>query len=180
MRVADDVLGRPGATESGLQPHGRAALRRRYTRAVIGSAVCAAPFAALAIAMLVAERRDDVSGVPAGWWVVPAALAVAVLALAVPLARIRYAHLGSAVHGGITVLGSGTLARTRTVLESDGVVGFVTTETFFQRRAGVATLHIATAAGAFGATDVTPARAAETARTVEPAIVTSFLTGPGE
>lgn len=171
--VADEILGRPGATEMPLVAHGRAALRRRYTRAFLGSAVVAAPFVALAVFLALTEGPGHSS---AGWWALPAVIAILILLLAVPLARVRYAHLGSATDGDIVVLGEGALARNRTVLEFDGVIGFVTTETFFQRRARVATITIATAAGAFGAVDLPPERAAATARTVEPEIVRGFLT----
>lgn len=180
VQVADEVLGRPGVIETPLEPHGPVALRRRYTRAALGAALCALPFAALALVMIILERRDDVVGEPTGWWILPAALAVLVLASAVPLARWRYAHLGTAVSGDVVVLGAATLARTRTALEFDGVIGFVTRETFFQRRAGVATLTVATAAGASGAVDLTPERAAGLARTVEPEVVTAFLAVSGE
>ncbi|NMD55498.1 MULTISPECIES: PH domain-containing protein [Tsukamurella] len=175
VQVADRILGRPGVVETPLTAHGPVALRRRYTRAALGGGLCALPFAAVAVVMVLAERRDDVVGEPTGWWILPAALAVLVLALAFPLARLRYANLGTVITGDAVVLGAGTVARTRTALEFDGVTGFVTRETFFQRRAGVATLTIATAAGAFGAVDLTPVRAAEVARTVDPAIVTGFL-----
>lgn len=175
VRVAEQILGRTGVVEMPLTGHGPVALRRRYTRAALGAGLCALPFAALAVVMVLAERRDDIVGEPTGWWILPAVLAFLVLALALPLARVRYANLGTVTDGDIVVLGAPTVARTRTVLEFDGVIGFVTRETFFQRRAGVSTLTVATAAGAFGAVDVTPTRAADVARTVEPAIVTGFL-----
>lgn len=163
IRVADDVLGRPGSVEAPLVPHGTAALRRRRTRALLASAVPALPLLVLA-------------AVAPGWWrVLPAVAAVVLLAAALPLAGIRYRNLGSATAADTVLLGAGTIARTRTVLEFDGVIGFVTTETFFQRRARVLTLTVATAAGAFGAVDVAPQRAAETARRVEPEIVGQFL-----
>lgn len=62
-----------------------------------------------------------------------------------------YRHLGHAVvpgpRGGHVVAGSGILTRRRTVLEADGVIGWVVRQSFFQRRAGVATLVATTAAG---------------------------------
>lgn len=164
IRVADDVLGRAGATETPLVAHGPAARRRRYTRALLAAVIPVVAFVVLAV-------------VARGWWaLLPVAGAVGAVLLSIVLAGIRYANLGSVAHGDIVVLGAGTLARTRTVLEYDGVIGFVTTESLFQRRARVATLTIATAAGAFGAVDVTGDRAAATARTVEPEIVREFLT----
>ncbi|MBS4100187.1 PH domain-containing protein [Tsukamurella paurometabola] len=163
VAVADEILGRPGVVEARLTPHGRAALRRRYTRAALGAAV---PVVALAVLAVV---------VPGPWKTLPVVGAVLVAALAVASARLRYANLGTVISGDAVVLGAGTVARTRTALEFDGVTGFVTRETFFQRRSRVATLTVATAAGAFGAVDVTPERAAAVARTVDPEIVTGFL-----
>jgi putative membrane protein len=45
------------------------------------------------------------------------------------------------------VAGSGELTRRRTVLEVDGIIGWVVRESFFQRRLGLATLVATTAAG---------------------------------
>ncbi|MFD9828429.1 PH domain-containing protein [Tsukamurella tyrosinosolvens] len=163
VQVADEILGRPGVVETPLTAHGPVALRRRYTRAVLGAFVPVVVLVALGVVA------------PGAWKVLPLVGAVLVAALSAALARLRYANLGTVITGDAVVLGAGTLARTRTVLEFDGVTGFVTRETFFQRRAGVATLTVATAAGAFGAVDVTPERAADVARTVHPEIVTGFL-----
>ncbi|ADG77960.1 Membrane-flanked domain protein OS=Tsukamurella paurometabola (strain ATCC 8368 / DSM / CCUG 35730 / CIP 100753 / JCM 10117 / KCTC 9821 / NBRC 16120 / NCIMB 702349 / NCTC 13040) OX=521096 GN=Tpau_1331 PE=4 SV=1 [Tsukamurella paurometabola] len=167
IRVADDVLGRPGAIETDLGPHGPAALKRRRTRALLASGVPAAVLVALAVVA------------PGAWWLLPAVGAVVLVVLAVPLAQVRYRNLGTTVGADTVVLGAATVARTRTVLEFDGVIGFVTTETFFQRRARVLTLTVATAAGSFGAVDLAPARAAGTARVIEPEIVGPYLTPEG-
>ena len=166
VQVADKILGRPGAVEVPLTGHGPVAVRRRYTRALAAAALPAVAFAALAVGAAV---------IPDWWALVPAAVALVLLVGAVGTASVRARHLGSATNGSTVSIGAPTLARTRTVLEFDGVTGFVTRESFFQRRAGVATLTVATAAGAFGAVDVTPERAAELARTVQPEIVTGFL-----
>lgn len=163
VQVADEILGRPGVVETALTPHGPVALRRRYTRAVLAAVVPVVVMMGLAVV------------VPGAWKALPVAGAVAFTLLSLTAARVRYSNLGTVTDGDAVVLGAGTVARTRTALEFDGVTGFVTRETFFQRRAGVATLTIATAAGAFGAVDLTPVRAAEVARTVDPAIVTGFL-----
>lgn len=163
VQVADEILGRPGVIETHLEHHGLVALRRRYTRAVLGAAVPVVVLVALGVVA------------PGAWKVLPLVGAALVAALSAALARLRYANLGTVITGDAVVLGAGTVARTRTALEFDGVTGFGTRETFFQRRAGVATLTVATAAGAFGAVDVTPVRAAEVARTVHPEIVTGFL-----
>ncbi|BDD83468.1 membrane protein [Tsukamurella pulmonis] len=163
LRVADEILGRPGAIEMPLVEHGPVALRRRYTRSVLGAIV---PVAVLLVLAVFA---------PGAWKALPVAGAALLLVLALALARVRYANLGTTTGEDAVVLGAGTVARTRTVLEFDGVIGFVTRETFFQRRAGVATLTVATAAGSFGAVDVTLERAAGVTRTIEPEIVAGFL-----
>ncbi|GAB3135820.1 PH domain-containing protein [Tsukamurella serpentis] len=175
VRVADEILGRPGATESELIPHGSKALRRRYTRSFLGMALLALPFAVATLALLVVDADDPSADVPIAAWVVPAVIAIVVLGSAFPLARVRYAHLGSVTGEGIVVLGAGTLARSRTVLETDGVIGFVTSESLFQRRAGVLTLHLATAAGSSSAVDVTAQRATRTALVIDERTVRGFL-----
>ena len=43
--------------------------------------------------------------------------------------------------------GAGALQRTRTVLERDGIIGWVVRQSWFQRRVGLATLVATTAAG---------------------------------
>ena len=64
-----------------------------------------------------------------------------------------YRHLGHALthrpdgtpwH---VVMGSGGYDRVRTVLETEGVIGWVVRQSFFQRRLGLATLVATTAAG---------------------------------
>lgn len=162
LGVADAVLGRPGTVEAGLQPHGPAARRRRYTRA---SLACGGPAMVLAVVSV---------------WLPPLvrwpAVAVAVVLLAsVGLASVRAANLGTTVIGDAVVIGSATVARTRTVVEFDGVVGVVTSDSLFQRRAGVSNFVLGTAAGAFTATDLPPRRAAEIAARLGPEWVTPFL-----
>jgi putative membrane protein len=59
-----------------------------------------------------------------------------------------YRHLGHALVGDHLVAGSGTLARVRTVLETDGIIGWVVSQGWWQRRIGLADLTATTAAGA--------------------------------
>lgn len=78
---------------------------------------------------------------------------VAVVVLAVGgtgLAYDRYNGLGHAVLPGWLITRSGSLDRKRHSLEADGVIGWTVRETFFQRRAGVATVIAATPAGTGG------------------------------
>ncbi|WP_280423411.1 PH domain-containing protein [Nocardia carnea] len=123
-----------------LTPHGPAARRRRYIRA--GWPV---PLALVALAIPTAAGWE----VAVWWWLVPIAL-VPICAL---LAEDRYRGLGHAVlpaEGGAPtwlVVRSGSLDRERSCLEAPGIIGWTVRQTFWQRRAGLATLSAATAAG---------------------------------
>lgn len=133
----DDVLA--GLPESApatvtLQKHGPAALRRRLTRAV-------GPVLLVAVALLVV--RSTGRDVPIAAWIGVALLVVAAVALALD----RYAALGHRAHPGVLITEHGSLDRRRVVLDTDGVVAWGVRQTFFQRRAGVATIVAATAAG---------------------------------
>lgn len=123
-----------------LTRHGPAARRRRYVRACWPVPLTAA---ALLLATAVGWH------VTLWWWLLPAGLAP-VCAL---LAEDRYRGLGHAVvpatAGSPTwlVVRSGSLDRERTCLEAPGIIGWTVRRTFWQRRAGLATLGAATAAG---------------------------------
>jgi putative membrane protein len=74
----------------------------------------------------------------------------AIVALAVGgvvLAWDRYRGLGHAVLPGWLITRSGSLDRARDSLEADGIIGWTVRQSFFQRRAGVATIIAATPAG---------------------------------
>ncbi|MFC4605619.1 PH domain-containing protein [Rhodococcus kronopolitis] len=136
-RMMGVVLGErrfPADADLPLRPHGPAARRRRYSRALLPVGVVA-----------VAVGAAGVLGVRVHWSVWPA-LAVAVVAAAV-LAWDRYRGLGHAVPAGWLVTRSGSLDRGRHSLEADGIIGWTVRQTFFQRRAGVATVVAATPAG---------------------------------
>ncbi|MGW4241322.1 PH domain-containing protein [Nocardia sp. NPDC004722] len=126
--------------ETHLRAHGPAAHRRRYTRTLGPLAVIAAVL--LAISLVGGD-------IPSWLWVV---LAVAV-PIAAALAWDRYRGLGHAVipavNGNPTwlITRSGSLDRDRDCLEAPGVIGWTVRQTFFQRRAGVATVVAASAAG---------------------------------
>ncbi|MCG5432239.1 PH domain-containing protein [Mycobacterium sp. MYCO198283] len=121
------------AASGPLQSHGPAAARRRVTRAL-----------ALPVAAGVAL------GVASGWLAVPgwawAAVAVAVVAAAL-LAVDRIRALGHRVDTGWLVTRAGSVERRRDCLATAGVIGWTVRQTWWQRRAGVATLAAATAAG---------------------------------
>ncbi|WP_040782303.1 PH domain-containing protein [Nocardia pneumoniae] len=144
---ADAIPSGAGASDAGPAPgsapliaHGPAARRRRYTRALAPVAFLAVVLAYLALAG---------AGYSPWWWLlhglaVPVALAVA---------EDRYRGLGHAVlprtatSPAWLITRSGSLDRDRDCLEAPGVIGWTVRQTFFQRRAGVATVVAATAAG---------------------------------
>ncbi|MVU81852.1 PH domain-containing protein [Nocardia sp. ET3-3] len=123
-----------------LVTHGRAALRRRFTRTL-------GPLAAIAVVLLAISLAG--ADIPSWVWIV--------LALAVPIAAAlawdRYRGLGHAVlaaangHPAWLVTRHGCLDRDRDCLEAPGIIGWTVRQTFFQRRAGVATVVAASAAG---------------------------------
>lgn len=78
-----------------------------------------------------------VLGLPA--WL-PVAVAVPVALTAVLVAEASYRHLGHTLTPHHLVSGRGATTRVCTVLETDGVIGWVVRETYFQRRVGLATL----------------------------------------
>ncbi|GAA4116588.1 PH domain-containing protein [Nocardioides fonticola] len=123
-----------------LTRHGRVARRRTHLR---GQWPALALLAATAVLALVPDAG------PA--WQATLTLAPIAALIGAGCAESCYRHLGHAVvpgpRGGHVVAGSGILTRRRTVLEADGVIGWVVRQSFFQRRAGVATLVATTAAG---------------------------------
>jgi putative membrane protein len=134
-----------------LRRHPRAARRRRLLRATLPWLVPAAVFGAF------------------GLW--PGlAVCLGLAALGVPLALDRYAGLGNAVDGRAVSVRSGSLRRRQVVLERRGVIGATVHQTFFQRRAGLATLTLATGAGSGGyaAVDIGAADAVALLREVDP------------
>ncbi|CDP85666.1 membrane flanked domain-containing protein [Mycolicibacterium farcinogenes] len=127
--VLAELIGDPGAVDAPLVAHGPAAVRRRWTRALT------LPVVAAAMLGLV--------GVPAWVWML---WAVAVVAAGL-LAADRVRSLGHRVRDGWLVARAGSLERRRDHLDTAGIIGWTVRQTFFQRRAGVATLIAATAAG---------------------------------
>ena len=129
--VADRVLRASGTLAVPLHSHGPAAARRRYTRALTGGVV---------VAVVVAV---------AGYVVHPALalLAIVPVVAALLLAADRVRSLGHQVTDRFLVTRSGSLVRGTEVLERSGVVGVTVRRSYFQRRAGVATMTVATAAG---------------------------------
>lgn len=114
-----------------LRAHPPAARRRRLVRAVLPWLVPAAVLGALGI-----------------WWGLAAGLVLA--ALGIPLGLDRYAGLGTAVDARSVSVRSGSLRRRQVVLARRGVVGATVRQSWFQRRAGLATVTLATGAGSGG------------------------------
>ena len=136
-RVMATVIGDSRQASVPLIPHGGAARRRRYTRAL---------FPAVAVAVAAVVCLIFGVHVPTYVWVAVVVLAVGGAGLAFD----RYNGLGHAVLPGWLITRSGSLDRKRHSLEADGVIGWTVRETFFQRRAGVATVIAATPAGTGG------------------------------
>ncbi len=152
----------PLAVSGALVAHGPAARRRRLTRAAVP--------ALLLVALLVLGRAVG------GW---PAPLLVGVPALlvgSVALGLDRYRALGHLVTARHLVTRHGSLDRRRVMLHRDGIIGWKVEQTFFQRRAGVATLVATTAAGAqhYDLVDVPLAQAYAVLGEVSPDLVAQF------
>jgi putative membrane protein len=127
--VLSGLIARPDAVDGPLLAHGAAATRRRWSRALTLPA-------ALLIAMV---------ALPApGWlWPVWAVLTVCCALLAVDRSR----ALGHRVDAEWLVARAGSLDRRRDCIAAAGIIGWTVRQTLLQRRAGVATLIAATAAG---------------------------------
>jgi putative membrane protein len=145
-----------------LLRHGPVARRRRFTRALVP---CALP-----LAVLLLWWR---SGAPAWAW----AASLALLPCAALLAADCYRSLGHAIVGGHLVSRRGSLVRRRWALSHDGIIGWNLEQSFFQRRAGLATLTATTAAGRqrYGVQDVAVAEAERLADQAVPGLLAPFL-----
>ncbi|MFI6170039.1 PH domain-containing protein [Nocardia sp. NPDC051052] len=137
--IASPAAG-PTPGSAPLVAHGPIARRRRHTRALAPIAVAALVMLAFAIAGV------DFSP---WWWVLP----VLLVPIAIALAEDRYRGLGhtvlpeTATSPRWLITRSGSLGRDRDCLEAPGVIGWTVRQSFFQRRAGVATVVAASAAG---------------------------------
>lgn len=127
--VLTELAGEPAVLTATLVSHGPAAVRRRWVRA-------------LALPVLIAAVLPFTPA-PVWAWAVWAALAVACAGLAAD--RVR--ALGHRVDRQWLVTRAGSLERRRDCVQTAGIIGWTVRQTWFQRRAGVATLVAATAAG---------------------------------
>jgi putative membrane protein len=131
--VLTELVGDPSVVTGPLRTHGPAAARRRWTRALAIPVLLAVALAVLAIWF----------ALPTWVWPVWVILTVCCGLLAVD--RVR--SLGHRVGGGWLVAGTGSLERRRDCVACAGIIAWTVRQTLLQRRAGVATLIAATAAG---------------------------------
>jgi len=131
--TAEDVLAqliaRPDVVHGELRAHGAAATRRRWTRALTLPVVLSIAMAAL----------------PTPVWLWPALVVVVVCCVLLALDRSH--SLGHRVDAEWLVARAGSLDRRRDCIAAAGIIGWTVRQTLLQRRAGVATLVAATAAG---------------------------------
>ena len=165
-RVAAEILGIPvELARTDLIAHGRAALRRRELRATV-------PIIVLYIAAMVLPLALG-AGLP--YWI-PISLPVACV-LALLLARDRYRGLGHRLVDDWIVLSTGSLVRRRSILSVHGVIGWRLRQTWFQRRRGLVTVTVATAAGKqrYAAQDMPMAEALAFIAAATPDLAAPFL-----
>jgi putative membrane protein len=129
--VLAELIARPEAVTGALRGHGAVATRRRWTRALALPAV-------LLVAMVALYAWT-----PMWTWSVLAVLAVCCALLAFDRSR----ALGHRVDAQWLVARAGSLDRRRDCIAAAGIIGWTVRQTLLQRRAGVATLIAATAAG---------------------------------
>ena len=167
LRVAADVIAAQEPVTCPLTAHGPRARARRYTRALAG-------WALLVVALAVVHWA--ISG---PWWLPVAALAL--LPVALLLAADRYRSLGHAVTSGRLVAGRGSLIRRRSAVAAEGIIGWNVERSFFQRRAGLATLTATTAAGEqhYDVQDVDMSEALRIAEELLPGLAAPFLERAG-
>ena len=160
--VATQILRDPAPVEISLTPHGPAARRRRFARALLPAFI-----------LVLAAGALVWSGAPL-WLGLAATLTIPVAAL---LAADRYRSLGHALSGGALVTQQGSLGRRRDVLAREGIIGWNLRQTFFQRRAGLATLTATTAAGRqrYAVTDLPLSMAVSLGNRVLPGLFGDFL-----
>ncbi|MGB6209956.1 PH domain-containing protein [Mycobacterium sp.] len=131
--VLTGLVGDPNVVTGPLRGHGRRAALRRWTRAL---GIPALAGVALAVAALI-------SVVPLWLWTAW----VAVMAWGALLAADRVNALGHRVDSHWLVMRAGSWERRRDCLATAGIIGWTVRQSPLQRRAGVATLVAATAAG---------------------------------
>jgi putative membrane protein len=162
LQVAREVLGTAAPVDVPLVGHGPRARTRRFGRALVP---------ALAV---VAAAGVLVAATEASYWLLVVA-GVAPFA-AVALAADRARALGHALSDGYVVAQSGSLNRHRSALATDDVIGWNFHATWFQRRAGLASLVATTAGGSQSVTvlDVPETVGVDLAARAVPGLVEQF------
>ncbi len=166
QQVGHAILHADAPLAEPLLPHGPAARRRCFVRnqwpTLIGAAASVVPTLVLDLPL----------------WL-PVLVAALLAAWGLLLATSEYRHLGHLLTDEHLTAGSGALIRRRTVLERDGIIGWVVQQSFFQRRRGLATLVATTAAGTerVEVRDLPLPRAVELAHVTTPDAVGPFLAG---
>jgi putative membrane protein len=131
--VLTDLIADPDPVTGAVRGHGPAATRRRWTRAlalpVLLGVVLAVPAATV--------------GLPVWVWPVWVVLTACCALVAADRAR----SLGHRIDERWLVARAGSLERRRDCIACAGIIGWTVRQTLLQRRAGVATLIAATAAG---------------------------------
>jgi putative membrane protein len=130
-QVLAELIARPEVVTGPLRVHGAAATRRRWTRALALPSVLLVVMVAL------------YSWTPLWLWPVWVVLTVCCALLALDRSR----ALGHRVDAEWLVARAGSLDRRRDCIAAAGIIGWTVRQTLLQRRAGVATLIAATAAG---------------------------------
>jgi putative membrane protein len=133
--VLTGLVGDPAVVTGPLRGHGPRAASRRWTRALGLPVLIGAVLAVVALA--------GISVVPLWLWTA----LVAVTAWCALLAADRIGALGHRVDSRWLVMRAGSWERRRDCLATAGIIGWTVRQSPFQRRAGVATLVAATAAG---------------------------------
>ncbi|MEO6090092.1 MAG: PH domain-containing protein [Umezawaea sp.] len=163
-RVAHEVLHVPESpTTSPLRKHPLVALRRRIVRAVLPVLVLAGVLAVVA---------------PSWTW----QAALALLPFAALLGWDRYRALGHALTDRYLVTRSGSALRETVALQRSGIIGWRVSQSFFQRRAGLATVSATTAAGdgVYHVIDVDAETGLLLADEAVPDLLTPFLVRDGQ
>jgi putative membrane protein len=131
--VLTGLVGDPKVVTGPLRGHGRRAAARRWTRALGLPVLIGVVLAVFALT----------SSVPLWLWTAW----VAITAWCALLAADRIGALGHRVDSNWLVMRAGSWERRRDCLATAGIIGWTVRQSPFQRRAGVATLVAATAAG---------------------------------
>ena len=134
-QLAAQILHDPAPLQVTLISHGSAARRRRLTRALVPAFTV---IATAGVAIFAGASQ---------WLAMPAVLSVPVAAM---LAVARYRSLGHALAGSALVTRQGSLDRRLDGLLCLGITRWNVRGSFFQRRAGLATLTATTAGGRQG------------------------------